>query len=82
MTARIVAVSRPSVDCAKEDDGIAAIAGELLDQHGPAALDVVEGWAADERTTSYGTGFWRDVIDELRRRLGGDRREASAAGTR
>ena len=74
MTARIAAFSCPSAKRAKADDSIAAVAGELLAQHGIAALDVVEGWAARERTTSYGTGFWRDVIDELRRRLRGDRR--------
>jgi hypothetical protein len=82
MTAQIVPFSCPSLERTNEDDSIAIVACELLAQHGAEAVEVVEGWAPNNSTTSYTTAFWGKVIDEIRRRARRDRRVISATGKR
>jgi hypothetical protein len=55
-----------SLERPDDDDGATVVAGELLAQLGAEAVDIVERWAADACAT-YGTPFWRKVIDEIRR---------------
>jgi hypothetical protein len=82
MTAQIVHFSFPSLERTNEHDSIAIVACELLAQHGAEAVEVVEGWAPNDSTTSYTTAFWGKVIDEIRRRARRDLRVISAAGKR
>ena len=67
MTTQIVPLAYSNPELTTESASVAIVARELRAQHGAEALDVVEGWAGNGRTSTYATAFWRKVIDEVRR---------------